>query len=97
MTAFSDRSIAWRNRYAGVGTTDERAARERASLRDAICEVLGHAALTRDEIAAAVREDWGACSDAQVRSALTALHGAGELRIVGGRYAIDGGGDEEVG
>lgn len=95
MTASAARSPQWRNRYAVVGTPAEHTARERASLRDAICEVIGMAALTVDQILAAVHEDWGACSTAQLDSALRELERDGDAARVGGRYVVVERDDEE--
>lgn len=72
-------------------------ARQRASLREAVCEVIGGAALTYGEIAAGVREDWGACSNAMLDGVLRRLWRAGEISRDGGWFVlVDRDEDEDV-
>lgn len=90
MTAWAERSNEWRNRYGGTATRRERAARERRSLREAICDLLEDMALTGEELAAAVREEWGECTEAQLATAIRELMYDDELRFDGERYALRG-------
>ena len=80
-----------------LATPAEHTARERASLRDAICEVIGMAALTVDEIAAAVHEDWGACTASLLDSVLRELEKDGEVACADERYVVTERDDEEEG
>lgn len=71
-------------------------ARQRASLREAICDAIGSAALTYDEIAAAVSEDWGACDDRELDREIRELWRAGELRREGVEFVlVDRASDED--
>lgn len=68
--------------------------RERRSLREAICDLLGDASLSGEELTAAVREEWGDCGDAEVAAAIRELL---HDRVIGSvvtfgtsRYALRG-------
>lgn len=63
-------------------------ARQRASLREAVCEVIGGAALTYDEIASAVREDWGPCSNSRLDGVLCELSRDKEIAREGDRFVL---------
>ena len=59
----------------------ERAARERASLVDAVLECCGARPLPLEQLAAEVRDEWGACTDADVRHALHQLARVGAVEL----------------
>ena len=63
---------------------------ERHGLQGAIVDLLGSESRTRGEFAAAVREDWGDCTDAALGQALRELLRAGGIRRNAGRYSRTG-------
>jgi len=78
---------SWRKPYGeSIATPEERRARELGSMRAAILDIVGAAALTRDQISRGLREDWGACSDASIGHALRVLMRDCQLRRYGDFY-----------
>lgn len=65
--------------------------RERSSLADALLElVLDAHPMTAAELAAEARAEWGACTDAEVRTALRWLAQAGWIEPDGDGYIAGG-------
>jgi len=71
----------WRKPFGqSIATDGERRAREHRSMCSAVLDIVGGSALTRDQIASALREDWGECSESDVGHALRMLMRDGDLR-----------------
>jgi len=78
---------SWRKPYGeSLAAPEERRARELGSLCAAIIDIVGDAALTRDQIAEAIHEDWGASSEASIGHALRVMMRDGQLRRDGDCY-----------
>jgi len=78
---------SWRKPYGdSLAAPEERRARELGSMRATIIDIVGSSALTRDQIASALHEDWGTCSDASIGHALRVMMRDGKLRRYGDCY-----------
>ncbi len=70
---------------AATWSARESASRERASLADAIFDLLA-SPLDRDELLGRVLEEWGDCTGPELGCAIGDLVRAGDVRRVGERY-----------
>lgn len=78
----------WRQPFGAV--TAGVPERERMSLREAVLDAIGGAALSHMRIAHVIHEEWGGCSDELLDSVLAELVDDGELWIRIDRYARSG-------
>lgn len=70
-----------------IATDAERRAREFRSMRSAILDIVGCAALTRDQIAGWLHDEWGGgCSESDIGRALRVLIRDGCLLLDGDLY-----------
>lgn len=69
----------------------EVSARERDGITDALLESADYAPQTAAQLFAAVRDEWGECSDAVLGRQLSQLVRRGELLHVGDGYVLAGG------
>ena len=74
-----------------LGAIAPNAGAERARLADALCELAGPEPQTVDELRAALVEEWGDCTAAQVGMAVRELVRAGWLRREDRGYVVRGG------
>lgn len=86
-TAWLQRPVQHRNRFACVGSDVSRSETEAQGLREVIYELLSEDSLTSVAITAGVHEHWGDATPRQISRALTELQRSGAIRRVGERYS----------